>query len=272
MRGITVRSYLPFARGAFQSLLSYRLNFFMYVLGEFLTVFVTYYLWAAVFRDSGAASLNGFTMTDMFAYIFMCQAASVFVLNDASSEVAYEVREGSIAMNLIRPIRYRVVVLFKVLGGLIYNMVFVGIPIMLVVSLARYFSYGIAPDVMGIIGFFISCVLGFFVYFYFNFIFGLTAFFVTNVWGMGMLKGAIVNFLSGLLIPIGFFPAWAQKILSYLPFNSLIYTPVMIFLGKFRGTELINALLTQVFWVVFFGIAGTAFWRLAIKRLTILGG
>lgn len=244
----------------------------MYVFGELLTVFVTYYLWLAVYNNSGAKTLNGFTLIDMFAYIFMCQVANNFVNNDAAWEVASEVREGSIAMNLIRPIRYRVVIMFRILGETIYNVCFVGLPIMLIVCGVNYFSYGIMPNALSILGFFASSIMGFLINFYFNFIFGLTAFYVSNVWGMNMLKGAIVNFLSGILIPIHFFPAWAQKILSYLPFNSLIYTPVMIFLGKYRGMELVGALLIQVFWVAFFGISGMLFWKLAIKKLTIQGG
>lgn len=272
MREASIKSYFPFARGTFQSLLSYRLNFFLYVFGELVTVFVTYYLWLAVYNNSGAQTLNGFSLPDMFTYIFMCQVALNFVNNDASYEVASEVREGSIAMNLIRPIRYRVVILFRILGEIVYNVSFVGLPIMLIVCGVSYFSYGIAPRMLSIVGFFVSAILGFLVNFYFNFIFGLSAFYISNVWGMNMLKGAIVNFLSGALIPIHFFPGWAQDILAFMPFNSLIYTPVMIFLGKYQGQEVITALLVQVFWVAVFGLSGMLLWRKAIKKLTIQGG
>lgn len=244
----------------------------MYIFGEFLTVFVTYYLWTAVFKNSNSEIINGFSLPDMFTYIFMCEVARNFTFNDASYEVAHEVREGSIAMNLIRPIHYRLVVLFKVLGEWAYNVSFVGIPILVVISLIRNFSYGIPLNMLSLAGFIVSCILGFFVNFYFNFIFGLLAFFVTNVWGMHMLKGAILNFLSGLLIPISFFPLWAQKILAFMPFNSIIYTPVMIFLGKFKGSEIIYALMIQIIWVIAFGFLGILLWKQAIKRLTILGG
>ncbi len=272
MKVISLKPYFPFAKGSFQSLLSYRINFFMFIFGEFLTVFVTYYLWMAVYKNSGSNIINGFSMSDMFAYIFMCEVARNFVFNDASADISYDVREGSIAMKLIHPINYRTEVLFRILGEVIYNILFVGVPIFIVVSLTMYFSHGIIINIMCVAGFLISCFLGFFMYFYFNFIFGLLAFFVTNVWGMNMLKGAIINFLSGLLVPISFFPTWAQKILSFMPFNSLIYTPVMIFLGKYKGTDLINALLIQLIWLIIFGVLGALLWKLAVKRLTISGG
>jgi ABC-2 type transport system permease protein len=272
VREASLKSYLPFAKGTFQSLLSYRLNFFLYVIGELTTVFATYYIWLAVYKNSGSQTLHGFSLQDMFTYIFMCQVALNFVSNDASYEVANEVREGSIAMNLIRPIRYRMVILFRILGEVIYNVCFVGTPILLIVCGVRYFSHGIAPDLLGIAGFFLSAVMGFLIYFYFNFIFGLSAFYISNVWGMNMLKGAIINFLSGSMIPIQFFPGWAQDILAFMPFNSLIYTPVMIFLGKYQGMEAVKALLIQVFWVLLLGISGVLLWQKAIKKLTIQGG
>lgn len=59
-----------------------------------MTVFVTYYLWMAVYKNSGTDTINGFSVTDMFSYIFMCQVARNIVFNDASDEIAYEVRDG----------------------------------------------------------------------------------------------------------------------------------------------------------------------------------
>lgn len=55
------------------------------------------------------------------------------------------------------------------------------------------------------------------------------------MWGLSQIIGAIINLLSGMLIPISFFPLWAQKIVNFFPFSSTIYTPSMIFLGKING-------------------------------------
>lgn len=175
-------------------------------------------------------------------------------------------------MKLIHPINYRTEVLFRVLGQNIYNVLFTGVPVFVLVSSVRYFSHGIPPDAVNLSCFLLSCILGFFMYFYFNFIFGLSAFFITNVWGMHMLKGAIISFLSGMMIPVGFFPQWLQKILSFMPFNSLVYTPVMIYLGKYEGPALLSVLLIQLVWLIIFAVLGAFFWKRAVKRLTISGG
>ncbi|CAD0172057.1 Daunorubicin resistance transmembrane protein [Streptococcus thermophilus] len=53
--------------------------------------------------------------------------------------------------------------------------------------------------------------------------------------------------MSGSLIPLAFFPKVVSAILSLLPFSSLIYTPVMIIVGKYDASQMLQALLLQFF-------------------------
>ena len=87
-----------------------------------------------------------------------------------------------------------------------------------------------------------------------------------------MLKYALVRFLAGGLIPFALMPIGAARVFGILPFAGLGYTPVMIFLGKYKGGELLMFLGLQVFWALFFWGLSVLLWRWAIKRLTILGG
>ena len=68
--------------------------------------------------------------------------------------------------------------------------------------------------------------------------------------GSNLLKTSIVAFMSGSLIPLAFFPKVVSAILSFLPFSSLIYTPVMIIVGKYDASQMLQALLLQIFWLL----------------------
>ena len=92
------------------------------------------------------------------------------------------------------------------------------------------------------------------------------------MWGLSQIMQAIVNLLSGTLIPIAFFPKWAQTITNFLPFSSAIYTPSMIYLGKINGISILLALGLQLFWGVVLMIIAKKMWKSLIKTLTILGG
>lgn len=52
-----------------------------------------------------------------------------------------------------------------------------------------------------------------------------------------------------------------------MPFSSMIYTPVMIYLGKYTGKMLGLMLLKQAAWVVILYAAGSLIWRRVTKRL-----
>ena len=120
--------------------------------------------------------------------------------------------------------------------------------------------------------YFLSIILGVFINFYFSYIFGLLSFKITNMWGLSQIMGAIINLLSGMLIPISFFPLWAQKIVNFFPFSSTIYTPSMIFLGKINGNNIISSLALQMLWIIILFIISKWMWKKLIKSLTILGG
>ena len=108
--------------------------------------------------------------------------------------------------------------------------------------------------------------------FYFEICFGFLAFIFKNIWGLQMMKSAVVGFLSGAMVPLVFLPEQAQSILTLLPFSSLIFTPVMIYLGMFDTSQILMALSLQVFWLGFFIILSELIWRSVIKRLSIQGG
>ena len=65
----------------------------------------------------------------------------------------------------------------------------------------------------------------------------MVAFFTTYIFGMLMAKEALLSFLTGQLIPLSFFPPLVQRIFDFLPFSSMVYTPVMIYLGKYSPVK-----------------------------------
>lgn len=52
----------------------------------------------------------------------------------------------------------------------------------------------------------------------------------------------------------------------------MTYAPVMIYLGKFQGSELAFVLLRQVIWVILLYVTGSLIWKRVTKRLIVLGG
>lgn len=268
-----LRLYWTFSRSAIQVMMSYRINFFIFVFGDLLKTFVLYYIWKAVFLSSSQNVMNGFSLDDMIIYVFISSIVGGTISWNTDGTIGREVREGSIAMNLIKPISYQMRMFFDAVGGFIFQVLFVAVPLWLGLVLFRYFTVGeLPPDIGTLLTFLASMLLGFILVFMLNFAFGVLAFYVTSMWGVGHLKGAVISFFSGQLIPIAFFPLWLQKGLNLFPFGAMNYTPVMVYLKKISGVQIIQALGLQIFWIVLLYAVCKLVWGRAIKRLTILGG
>jgi ABC-2 type transport system permease protein len=245
----------------------------MFALGGLLTTFVTFYLWKAVYLNSGKTDLNGFTINNMLIYVFISTIVTRLISSNVDGVIAEEIRNGSIAMNLIKPINYFVRLLFESFGGVLYQFFFIVLPIWIGMEIFKFnILHENVTGISTIILFLVSIVFGFAINFLINFAFGLMSFFVLNLWGFRQLKAVIITFLSGAVIPIAFFPEGIQKIINFLPFSSLVYSPTLIYLGKIQGFSLVEALLIQCFWTVLLAVLIYNLWKRAVTRLTISGG
>lgn len=265
--------YWPFAKSEIQRALAYRISFFGYILGDILQIVVAFYLWAAIFNSSTNSTINGFTKNDMIVYVVMSFITAMTIGSGTEWVVAGEVQSGEIAINLIRPINYKLRLIAQSIGSITWQFIAIFLPIWIGMVGIRYFTLGELPPSIGTIGIYLlSLIFSFTIWFLFNFCFGLMAFFVTYIWGLNVFKETVVKFVSGAIIPIIFFPMWFQNFLVFLPFGSINYTPVMIYLNKYTGYETLKVLGIQVIWIIILYLLSNYFWGKAIKKLTIMGG
>ncbi|MGN0550668.1 MAG: ABC transporter permease [Acutalibacteraceae bacterium] len=268
-----LRIYLPFINAGMQEATTYRVNWIFFILGNVLGCFVSYFIWNAVFLSSESSTLNGFTMPQMVVYIFLMFLTSTLISSDGTYNIGEEIRDGSIAMRMIKPISYNSTFLFQELGNKIMTVCVLIIPLVVGVEICRtVFAGAVQFDVCGFLLYILSCMFAYLINFFFNICFGFIAFIIKYLWGANMIKNCIVGFLSGATIPLAFLPDVLEKIFLFLPFASLTYTPVMIYMGMYQGLQLIYYIGLQVFWVLAFWGLSKVLWRVSVKRLCIQGG
>lgn len=265
--------YWPFSLCTLQQALSYKASFFLFIIAELLGVFASYYLWRAIFQSSSSPTINNFTFREMVIYIFISFITTNIVWVNVSREIGYDVVEGSIAINLIKPINYKIRLFFSSLGGLVYNFFVPSIFIWIGLMIYEYTKYHtLPPNIFTILLYLLSIILSFILLFFFDFCFSMLAFYTTYIWGLNLAKAAILAFLSGQVIPLTFFPGIIQKVFQYLPFASMNYVPVMIYMRKLTGVSIVYELARQVMWIVLLWLLSCALWKQATKRITVLGG
>lgn len=268
-----LRTYLPFTLNELKTQMAYKGAFYLFMLIELFSAFIGYFLWMAIYGSTDQNTLGGLTQNEMIVYVFMTHVATQIAMISIDEWIADDVEAGSVAMNLIKPIDYRTSLLARALGDLIYRF---AVPSVFVwARLELYRIYALKMPFTGwrtIFLFLISCIMSFFIYTLFDFCFGMIAFVTSYSLGLFMSKTALLSFLTGQLIPLTFFPELVQKVFGILPFSSMIYTPVMIYLGKYSGQEMAAMLVRQAFWIVVLYVAGSLGWKKVTKRMVVLGG
>ena len=268
-----MKIYWPFTINEVKREFAYKGKFYLYVIGSLFTALISYYLWKAIYSNSTSEVLGGFSQSEIIGYVFISFITSQIVSISISGEIAENVFDGSIAMNLIKPMDYRLRLIAKAAGTMLYRFVmpsffvWCGFEIYKVCVLKA----GVT-SLINIILFILSCLNSFFIYVLFDVCFGLLVFYTGYFFGLKIVEEAVFTLLSGKLIPLTFFPKAIENILNFLPFSSMNYTPVMIYLGKLSSQEVMIALLKQLFWVIFFYVLGSVIWKKLSERLVVLGG
>ena len=100
----------------------------------------------------------------------------------------------------------------------------------------------------------------------------IAAFYTTSSAGVRIIAVNIVEFFSGSLLPLSFFPDWMQGFLRIQPFASIEDTPFMIYGGSFSQREALLSLLLQLLWAAVFWTAGRLWMKAALRRTVVHGG
>jgi ABC-2 type transport system permease protein len=105
-----------------------------------------------------------------------------------------------------------------------------------------------------------------------NFMIGTCAIPLKSILALIRAKYWLIEMLSGLLIPMTFFPQSIRAVLAWLPFEHIAFTPLQIYLGKLSPREAVVALAIQWAWVAVLLWLAHLWWERSTRKITIHGG
>ncbi|SDY34669.1 ABC-2 type transport system permease protein [Evansella caseinilytica] len=260
--------YLEMIRIRFLMMLAYRTNYYSGILIYSINIGAYYFLWQAIY--GAQESIQGMDAAQMTTYVAVAWMARAFYFNNIDREIAQEIQEGKVAVEMIRPYHYLGVKTMQGLGEGLFRLLFFSLPGMVVIWLAFPITFSDNFAVWGF--FFISILFSFIVNTQINLLTGMATFFLLYNTGLIRGKRVVIDLFSGLLLPISFYPLWAQEIMQFLPFQAISYIPSMIFTEAFTGTEIYQALGIQLFWAAVLIIPIQLMWVLAKRQLIVQGG
>lgn len=260
--------YLAFSRIAFLQILAYRLRYFTGIVTYLINVTVYYFIWKALYHDGG--EIQGFHFKEMITYVAIGWIIRTFYFNNIDREMANDVVQGHVAARLIRPVSYQWTNIAQAAGESCFRMVMFTVPTGLVIL--SIYPVQAPASIMSFCSFLVALVLSFSIFAGLNFIVGTFAVYLHSILGLIRAKYFLVEILSGLVIPVSFFPDPLIRLSDWLPFQYISYTPLMIYMGKLVGSALGRTLLFELAWVVTLFFLGHWLWRHATRKITVQGG
>jgi len=272
------RRYKAFMKTGILNIFAYKFNIFSWLLVVASSLLCLFFLWAAVFKNSPVDIINGFTFKEIISYTIIVNIFGFTMGGGETTDVITdEIQNGQIAMSLIKPISYRLRFVFSTLGGLLASDLIVGFPLLIVSTILLTFNGFMTIEspanfIIMLIFFLVAQVIAKMLFDVIDYIFGLISFYTMASFGLNQIKEVVTNFLSGMLIPIAFFPEWMANIINYLPFVGMAQNPALIYLGKMSVNEALISIGMQILWLIILETFAHFFYLKAIKIVTIQGG
>jgi ABC-2 type transport system permease protein len=265
-----MRRYFAIAKAAFEVVFIYRSAFVLNMIGTVFYVVAMFYLWQVIFL-SKAGALGAFTWPEMKAYLLIAFLMNSLVSWFDESVMARDVRMGRIATDLTRPIDFQAKRFAEAFGPFPIELASA-----LLVSAVVVLAFGgiaLPANPASFALFVVSAGLAALLKFTIIYCVSMLAFWTTGMTGIRVGRVAVQNLFSGALIPLAFFPGWLGALAGVLPFQGLVSTPALTYLGnKMSASTTILMIGVQAVWVLALLLLGRAMWRGAIKAVTIHGG
>jgi ABC-2 type transport system permease protein len=270
------RPYTAVFAGRFQLTLQYRAAALAGFATQLWFGLIRVLIFAAFY--AGGAAKAPMSLGDAVTYTWLGQACLVFLPWSADPDVTDMVRSGAVAYERLRPVdtyawwyaRTLARTLARVVprAGLMVAFAAVLLPL---VGLGKW---GLAPPpTLAAAGFFavsmagvtvLSAAIGMMI--------NVVVVRVLVDGGVNALAGAVVNFFSGVVLPLAFFPDAVRPWLRALPFAGLMDLPFSIYFGGLAGWSAVSAIALQFGWTLVLIVVGRWLLGRAMSRLVVQGG
>lgn len=267
-----MKAYLAVVRLRFLLLLQYRMAAAAGIFTQLFFGLVKVMVVLAFFHSSGVP--QPLSLHQTVTYTWLVQAYLGLLPWNGDLELVGMIRTGNIAYELCRPVDLYILWSSRMLAQRLAPTLLRSVPILLVAGLllpgemalnlpaswtatAAWFA-AMAGALL------LSTVLS-------NF------FTIATMWtiaGFGVYNslGAVFMLLSGSLVPLAFFPDWAQPLLQWLPFSGAVDAPFRFYVGAYTPSQIFVVLPRQLIWTALLAISGRWILSRAMHRVAIQGG
>lgn len=251
-----------------RKILAYRSDFWVTFLGQTgIQLLIARALWEAIFQSQGVTEMKGYSLPMLTLYYLIVPVGSRILTGENIGFISREIYDGSFSRYLIYPLSP---FQYKTITYLTYSF-FYSIQLIVIYSIYHivYAQTPVSPvDLLTGVTIFLCAA---FAYLSLSMMVELIALWADNIWTLMVMLRFFTTFLGGGLVPLDFFPDWAQAILIWTPFPHLIGLPAKAIMGMATGPEIFWGMVTLIIWVLIFQFLIKTIWKHGQRHFTGVG-
>ena len=255
--------YWAVVKHCFKIQIVYRYEVIMNLVEIIGRILFAWLLWNAVF--AGREKVGGFTlMTMLFYYVLSSFLSSIDISSGVSGEISSRIRDGTFSRFMVIPTNTQGHFIAQNIGTSAFYALFASIVVglcALIFKVSPLFTANFAKIIcaLGIIP------LGLIFMVCFHFFIGILAFKFQDIGFFLRVQGAILEFVTGGVVPLILLPNNIMRVMRFIPFIHVVNTPVMLLMGRISLGEGFFGFITLVVWTTIMVIIS----QIMFKRLRI---
>lgn len=268
-----MKSYLSYFKLKIITGLQYKASAIAGVMTQLFFGFVYISVYVA-FYESGSTKSLPMPLDELVSYLWLCQGFfSLINLWYKDKEIINLIKTGNLAYELCRPQDLYFMWACKILGERLSNVLLRFLPVILVgVILPKPYTLDLTISSTRFTLFIIIFILSTILMTFLILLYHIICMFTLDEKGIVNIFMVISDILSGLVIPLPFFPNYLIKISNLLPFRYITEFPFRFYVGNISVSEGINGIIIQIIWIFILLIIGRILTKKALNKAVIQGG
>lgn len=268
---MSIAAHLPAWREFIRANIRIQYMYRFAVVMRFLLAAITIYLLTLVWTSAygGRDEVDGIPLQAMLVYLTIGNLQAAYLRPEIGYDIVDRIREGQIGFDISRPMSYPSQLVAGAAGDLLglLPMLLAVLPVAAVLG-----ELALPPTWQAGAGYIVSFLIAWLIAVELAMIIGLVAFWTLEMTGFMMVYNLVGGFATGALVPLWFMPDLLRQFIQLLPFQSIVYVPVSIYIGIPATGGILTALALQVFWAVVLVGVIRWMWSRALHRTVIQGG
>jgi len=234
---------------------------------------LVYILVYVAFYESDATSIP-MPLNELVSFLWLNQAFFALVyLWYKDKDIINLIKTGNIAYELCRPQDVYMMWASKIFGERLSNATLRFLPVIIIAMLLPApFNLDLSITLPRFIIFIISFILSSLLMTFLVLLYHIICLFTLDEKGIVNIFMVVSDILSGLVLPLPFFPTFFQNIANILPFRYISDFPFRLYVGNIPLKEGVIGIVVQIIWMIILIIVGRILMKKALNKAVIQGG